>query len=151
MKGGVEVLIPVEVSDDVKDDHVDNPRVVAEVLDVGDVSGFMSDSFVAGGPSSVTDVARRGIGERSVWPRPGRAAQKLGGLVVDTAGAALAGPREGAEELELRGGGVIEEDVIAGDVIEEPVGTGDIEAVGVVVGDLNKSLKSLFLVMCLTA
>ena len=103
VKGGVEVLIPVEVSDNVMDDRVDDPRVVAEVLGVGDLSGIMSDNFVAGGPSSVTDVARSGIGERSVRPRPGRAAQELGGLVVDTAGAALAGPREGAEELELGG------------------------------------------------
>ena len=99
MKGSVEVLIPVEVSDDVMDDRVDDPRVIAEVLGVGDVSGIISDNFVAGGPSSVTDVARRGIGERSVQPRPVRAAHELGGLMVDTAGAALAGPREGAEEL----------------------------------------------------
>ena len=78
VKGGVEVLIPVEVSDDVMDDRVDNLKVVAKVLGIGDVSGIMSDNFVAGGPSSVTDVARRGIGERSVWPRPGRAAGSWG-------------------------------------------------------------------------
>ena len=55
------------------------------------------------------------------------------------------GPREGVEELELRGvlvgaeGDVIEEDVIEENVIEGPGDTGDIKALESGVGDLNKS------------
>ena len=87
-------------------------------------------------------AAGRDTGEQRARARPGRAAQGPEGLVVDTEGAVSAGPREGPEELELRGGlGDAVEDVINVDMILEPVDTGDIEALGKVVGNLNKPLK----------